>query len=110
MGGPISFGSGFLSFPSSGSGDFVGINRHESFIFVPLGYVSGTALSDSATYSGKTFATLGVTEGTYLWTWGNGADQNFTVQIGPVPDGGSTVSLLGSALLGLAALRRKLSC
>ena len=27
-----------------------------------------------------------------------------------VPDGGSTVSLLGFALLGLAALRRKLSC
>jgi len=27
-----------------------------------------------------------------------------------VPDGGSTVSLLGCALLGLVALRRKLSC
>ena len=27
-----------------------------------------------------------------------------------VPDGGSTVSLLGCALVGLAALRRKLSC
>jgi hypothetical protein len=27
-----------------------------------------------------------------------------------VPDGGSTVSLLGLALLGMAALRRKLSC
>jgi VPDSG-CTERM motif len=27
-----------------------------------------------------------------------------------VPDGGTTVSLLGCALLGLAALRRKLSC
>jgi VPDSG-CTERM motif len=27
-----------------------------------------------------------------------------------VPDGGTTVSLLGCALLGLAAFRRKLSC
>ena len=27
-----------------------------------------------------------------------------------VPDGGSTISLLGCALFGLAALRRKLSC
>ena len=27
-----------------------------------------------------------------------------------IPDGGSTVSLLGCALLGLAALRRKLGC
>ena len=35
------------------------------------------------------------------------------VQAGPsvvsVPDGGSTISLLGFALLGVAALRRKLS-
>jgi len=27
-----------------------------------------------------------------------------------VPDGGTTVSLLGCGLLGLAALRRKLGC
>src|SRR5262245_27872031 len=38
-----------------------------------------------------------------------------TVQAGPstiehVPDGGSTISLLGFALLGVAALRRKLGC
>jgi VPDSG-CTERM motif len=36
-----------------------------------------------------------------------------TVQAGPtfanVPDGGSTISLLGFALLGVAALRRKLN-
>ena len=36
------------------------------------------------------------------------------VQAGPtvvtVPDAGSTISLLGLALLGMAALRRKLGC
>ena len=47
------------------------------------GYVSGTALSDMAIYSGKTLATLGVTPGTYVWTWGTGANQNFTLQILP---------------------------
>jgi len=46
---------------------------------------------------------------------GDGADQSFTLQIGSVgvpgvPDGGSTVSLLGFGLLGSAALRRKLAC
>jgi hypothetical protein len=30
--------------------------------------------------------------------------------VGAVPDGGTTVSLLGCALLGLAALRRRLGC
>src|SRR4029453_5918280 len=85
---------------------------HESFLLVPVDYVSGTALSDSATYSNLTLVTF-ATPGTYVWTWGDGADQRFTLQIESVgvpgvPDGGSTVSLLGFALLGLAALRRKL--
>jgi hypothetical protein len=85
--------------------------------WVPANYVSGIVLSGSATYNQATLVTLFVTPGTYVWTWGEGANQNFTLQIGPVgvpgpsvPDGGSTVSLLGCGLLGLAALRRKLGC
>jgi hypothetical protein len=64
------------------------------------------------TFNNATFASLGVTPGTYVWSWGTGPNQNFTLIIGRagVPDGGSTVSLLSCALLGLAALRRKLSC
>jgi hypothetical protein len=53
----------------------------QTMLSVPKGYVSGNPLSDSATYSGQTFATLGVTPGTYVWTWGNGANQNFTLKI-----------------------------
>jgi hypothetical protein len=92
---------------------FNGGHENESFLLVPVGYVSGTALSNSATYNNLTLRAPVVTPGTYVWTWGDGADQNFTLQIGPVgvpgvPDGGSTVSLLGFALLGVAALRRKL--
>src|SRR5215510_13142960 len=114
--GPSSFGPGtnFIN-DSSDSGDSVGIVGPAFFlgasIFLPAGYVSGTALSDSSTYNSATFASLGVTPGTYVWTWGTGLpNQNFTLQIGPVPgpsvpDAGSTISLLGCALLGLAALR-----
>ena len=67
----------------------------------------------TSTYNNATFASLGVTLDTYVWTWGTGAaNQRFILRIGSaaVPDGGSTVSLLGFALLGLAAFRRKLSC
>jgi len=80
---------------------------------VPHGYVSGTILSDSMTFNNATFASLGLTPGTYVWTWGTGLEnQNFTLVIesAGVPDGGSTASLLGCALLGLTALRRKLGC
>jgi hypothetical protein len=95
--GPQSFGGGGNTFATSGSGDMVGINAASTFEFkgvllsVPRGYVSGTFLSDSATYgnflapgfrdSGATLATLGVTPGTYVWRWGGGANQNFTLQI-----------------------------
>ena len=94
-----------------GIGDRVGIIRTLGVV-VPSGYVSGTALSSSATWNSATVASLGVTPGTYVWSWGAGANQNFALIIrgAGVPDGGSTVFLLGFGLLGLAALRRKLSC
>jgi FG-GAP-like repeat len=82
---PTSFGR----FPLSSSvitvisGKFAYIattGTHEFVLRVP-GYVSGTALSGSLTYGGASLATLGVTPGTYVWTWGTGANQNFTLQI-----------------------------
>src|SRR6266487_5022599 len=60
--GPRNFGSGgFGRFANSGSGDLVGIFGIEGEVFVPHGYVSGTALSDSATYNNATFSSLGIT-------------------------------------------------
>ena len=112
--GPANFGSGgqHNATESLSSGNFVGIQASVDELFVPHGYISNSALSSSATWTGATFASLGVTPGTFVWTWGTGANQNFTLIIGGagVPDGGSTVSLLGCALLGLAAVRRKLGC
>jgi hypothetical protein len=110
--GPTSFGSGGAFFANTGNGDFVAIQGLVGGqLIVPQGY-SGAALSDSMTFNNATFASLGVTPGTYVWSWGRGENQNFTLVIGGagVPDGGTTVSLLGCALLGLAALRRKLGC
>jgi hypothetical protein len=110
--GPTNFGSGGdTTLANSGSGDIVGFSFNQSLqqLVVPLGYASGGPLSDSSTYNNATFNSLGVTPGTYVWTWGAGANQNFTLQLGAVPDAGSTLPLLGSALLAVATLRRKLS-
>ena len=55
--GPSSFGIGIEVLASIGIGDLVGMafnGGHESFLIVPVGYVSGTALSDSATYNNLT--------------------------------------------------------
>jgi|GraSoiStandDraft_48_1057284.scaffolds.fasta_scaffold258252_1 hypothetical protein len=100
--GPTSFGSGSNSFTLNDSGDFVGISRFAQFLFVPENYVSGQILSSSSTFFG-TFSSIGITPGTYVWTWGTGPDQNFTLDAVAtgVPDSGSTFGLF---LLSFAAL------
>ena len=79
------FGSGPETFAElAGSGDLVGIVRLGRSLVVPIGYVSDSPLSDTATYDSQTFSSLGATPGTYKWTWGSGANQNFTLVIGAV--------------------------
>ena len=106
-GGPVSFGpgNGAASFPNTGSGDLVFINL--GMLLVPSGYGSGAALSNISTYSNQTFATLGVTPGTYVYTWGNGDHADtLTLNINAAVPEPASLTLLGSALLGFAASRR----
>jgi hypothetical protein len=68
--GPTSFGPGGGLAASSGSGDTFGILNFEPplELVVPSGYVSGASLSATSTFANQTFASLGVTPGTYVWT------------------------------------------
>ncbi len=106
--GPTSFGSGFGTSASSGSGNIVGVAGQAGFILVPKGYVSDNALSDTSIYNNATLSSLGVTPGTYVWSWGTGPNQKFTLDVraAAVPDSGSTFGLLFLALIGLFGLNR----
>lgn len=112
--GPANFGSGSDNFPVGGSGDLVGVEGFVDELSVPHGYVSDSPLSDTSTYGSQTFSSLGATPGTYKWTWGTGANQNFTLVIGTVVPEPSTwaMMLLGFAGLGFVGYqsRRRTAC
>jgi len=48
-------------------------------LYVPLGYVSNTVISGSSTYGGQTIASMGLTPGTYTWSWGSGGNASTLV-------------------------------
>lgn len=108
--GPASFGLWAPKSASSGSGDLVGMVASE--LWVPYGYVSGTALSDSMTFDGASFASLGLTPGSYEWTWGgSGLDaDSFTIDVGTpaaVPEPSSLLLMLLPLGLGLGLTARR---
>ena len=109
--GPTSFGSLTPIATAGGSGKIVGVAGHGELvaglgILVPDGYVTDSPLSSTATWDGYTFSTLRLTPGTYEWTWGTGANQNFTLVIGTPEPSTWAMMLLGFAGLGFAGYRR----
>jgi hypothetical protein len=108
--GPASIGTGSSYRPrefSTGSGDAFGFHIDNSridpagMVNVPRGYVSGSSLTGTGVFTGHTFESLGVTTGTYVWSW---ASDSITLNVIPIP---ASVWLFGSALAGLGWMRRK---
>jgi hypothetical protein len=99
--GPKTFGTGGPFVASSGTGDFFGIDasgQAAPLIYLPSTYVSGSALSASDTFANTTIAALGLTPGTYTYTWGTGDSAgSLTVNIGSVPEP-SSLTMAATAL------------
>ena len=117
--GPSSFGSGGLTPASSGSGDTFGVEGSGGsaglLIDVPQNYVSNTALSATDYYDNQTLASLGLTPGTYVYTWGptTAPDGSLTVQIispaAVVPEPSTSIVAVfgGAAFLAYGWSRRR---
>jgi hypothetical protein len=118
--GPGTFGPGGIVLATSGVGDIVAIAG--SFpsgphLVLPVGYVSGSNLLDSATFANENFSTLGVDPGSYTWTWGSATPNvdSFTLDIGvaappppPVDEPSALFDMgIGLATLVLAAILRR---
>ena len=105
--GPSNFGSGFGFAPSAASGD-LGLQGANGSFFVPVGYVVGAPLSGTDTFNNATFSSLGLTQGTYVYTVSGG--DTVTVQIGvtAVPEPSTwAMMILGFCGVGFMAYRRK---
>jgi hypothetical protein len=103
--GPSNFGTGASANGTSGSGGLLGLIPGGQSLLVPRQYNSGDPLSSSTTYSGQTFASLGLDVGSFTWTWGSESTvDSLTLNIVPEP---STATLMTLGLIGLAARRRR---
>ena len=114
--GPGNFGSGPEVNPTEWAGPSHGIYNRNERIYLPLGYISGSLLAPTtSTFAGQSFDSLGLTPGTYVWTWGSGANaDSYTLNIGlapPVPEADvpapGALGLVGLGLFGAGVMRRK---
>jgi len=114
--------------PSSVTGHLGGIfttpesSARNRNIRLPPGYVAGTPINGTATYSGQSLCGLGLTPGTLTWTWGTGASADSLVLIidpppaGPPPTvtsitpasgstaGGTSLKIAGTDFCGVTGI------
>ncbi|WP_395456689.1 hypothetical protein [Acidovorax delafieldii] len=95
--------SGANSFANSSTGPAVYVSV--SSLYLPAGYVSGTAISNSSTFNGQTYASMGLTVGTTISRALPSGD-TIVIRVGPIaPSQAQSIPTLGEyALFALATV------
>lgn len=99
--GPGTFGLGTFTAADNASGDLIGVEIG-GVLHLAHDYVLGTVLSNMAIYDNQDFSTLGLTPGSYTWTWGAGdVTDSFTLQIDAAAVPEPTALTMFLTMLGL---------
>ncbi len=104
---PSNIGPGSIPFfPTNVSGDVFGFGLFggNEEIFVPDGYVSGDPLAGTSFYASQSFASIGLTPGSYGFTIPSG--DSVTVNINAIPEP-TTAAMLGLSSFVLISRRRR---
>ena len=100
---PFDFGIGDEIVADFGMGDLFGVDF--SGIGLPPGYISNSILFGSSVYNDQTFDTLGITPGTYVWTFEtNNITNTITLNANVIPE---PVSIFVLGFLSAAVLSRR---
>jgi len=98
-------GTGTNNTPNSTTGDYFGLTGFNGRLFLPDGYVSGTQLSNTATWNNQTLTNLGLAPlgSTFTYSWGSGANaDSITINVTAVPEPSSLLCLtLGLSCVAL---------
>lgn len=106
--GPAGFGPSPVYTPASSvSGDTFGIFQFIGRLVLPINYVSGTPLFSAATFNNQSISSLGLTEGTYVYSWGSGVTADtLTINIPGIVPEPAGLSLLALSVVGMLRPRR----
>ncbi len=104
---PGGFGSGGNASADSSSGNHFAITN--SALYVPDGFVSGSSLNGTMTFSNATFASLGLTQDIYVWVWGEAEGFNkISLEIfSEVPEPSTWLIWLATAGVCATSCRRR---
>lgn len=104
--GPFSFGTGNFAFTAFQSGDIFAFAQDQKFLGLPNEYVSGQAISGFVTFDISTFASLGVTPGTYVWTLPNKETITLNAGASAVPEPLTILGAVTATAFGAGFKRR----
>lgn len=109
---PTNFGtgtSGVTAATSTASTLLFVWGRSTQNVFIAGGYVPTTPITGVLTWQNQTFQSLGVTEGSYVWSWGNPSvsGQGDTITLNIVPEPSTGIMAIAALASGGYLVRRR---